>query len=64
MMFDVFVRDIIAGSLCCGVEIFSNKEQERREEGEGTRNAASTPVMLRVLTQQGQPGDSIRIIKN
>ena len=35
MMFDVFVRDIIGGSLCCGVEIFSNKEQERREEGGG-----------------------------
>ena len=37
------------------MEIFDNKE-ERRRERRGVRTAASTPIMMRVLTHEGQPG--------
>ena len=58
MMSDVFVTCEQYQCWLAVFEIFDNKEEKRRERRErrGVRSAASTPIMMRVLTHEGQPG--------
>ena len=58
---DVFVRDIIA---LLALSLWNILQQRREEERQASKKCSLNCLMVRVLTQQGQPGDWARLIKN